>query len=162
SERGQDLRYNNIVALCSACLSRARREDMTPARLRDIADLWRRTCAGAPGRGLKDDEATEAYSQALRLSLSNDILAVKPPAIICRSILYYHPFHRDAQILLIRLRPLEEQLDLEDVRRDTRARSTSDEVSRRLVFWRFQTWGLLAIGIFALCAAVFGSFPENW
>lgn len=158
SESGRDLQYNNLVALCNNCVSLARRKRMTPARLRDIADLWRRRCAQVPGQGLTEEEAETAYSQALRLSLSNDILDVKRAAVICKSILHYHPFHEYAEVLLLRLGETESRLDFEDKRRDLRARSTADEVNRRMVYERFLILSLLAIVIYNFSVILTGRY----
>jgi hypothetical protein len=97
-----------------------------------------------------------AYSQAIRLSLSDDIWDVKRAIVKCQQIIHLFPFHADAQVLLHKLTHLEGQLDLQEARRDSRLRKTAAEVNHFLVASRGLAWIVAAWIVYFVSQSVVG------
>lgn len=149
ASRNDPVQYDDAIPLCPMCLVRIRREGLSPNRLRAIRDHWRSLCKNMP-KAITEADVEAAYSEAIRLSLSDDVWDVKRAIVKCRQIVHLFPFHADAQVLLHKLTHLEGQLDLQEARRDSLLRKTTEEVNHYLVASRALAWIALAWVIYFL------------
>ena len=128
------LGFDNLIVLCPDCYQKARKGGITPDQLRAVKKTWMSICKSGESPSVVSQVVEQAYSDAVRLSLSPDIFDVKRARIKCQEILhYYNPFHSDAQILCEKLLWIEKARAAEMFPEDDKYHSIIRITSRPLV-----------------------------